>query len=145
MLCNEAYAIAIAHDLHHGLSWVKIRMGLIARDQGDTAQAIALLRSSIIWNRDKIGAWGPVWNVLALATVATMRQQHKHAARLYGALDGWCQKFATVRKPHDQRQFGSYINATRAQMGEAAYIVEFEAGKAMTTEQTFQYALANVS
>jgi hypothetical protein len=43
--------------------------------------------------------------------------------------------------PHNQRQFGTYIEATRAQLGEAAYAAAFEEGRAMTTDQAFLYAL----
>jgi hypothetical protein len=99
--------------------------------------------TTIVWYRDKLDTWGFWWNELGLGTVATMQEQPHRAARLYGAIDAYQTSINLLRFPHNQRQFGTYIEVTQAQLDEAAYTAAFEEGRAITTEQAFLYALGD--
>jgi predicted ATPase len=142
-LCLEARDIALAHGMHNRLAWALTRLGLIARDQGDYESATSYFKESITWYRDKLGIWAHEWNVLGLATLATMREKLVRAARLYGALDAWLRNLNLLQLGHNQLQFGTYIDATRAKLGDAAYAAAFDAGRAMTTDQMYQLALCD--
>jgi non-specific serine/threonine protein kinase len=141
-LIEEMHRLSLEHGLRNA-GWALTMFGLIARDQGDYVRATSRFKESINWYRDKLDTWGSWWNVLGIATVASAQGRHRRAARIYGAVEDWQTSINLLRFPHNQRQFGKYMDATRAQLGDAAYYGIFEEGRAMTTEQAFQYALAN--
>jgi tetratricopeptide (TPR) repeat protein len=142
-LIEEMFGISLEHGLADWTGWALTMFGLIVRDQGNYRRAATRYRESIVWYRDKLKKWGNWWNVLSLGTVASAQGQLQRAAKIYGAIDGWQQSIKLLRLSRDQRQFGTYIEATRAELGEAAYATAFEQGRAMTTEQAFQYALSH--
>jgi tetratricopeptide (TPR) repeat protein len=142
-LIEEALQRCIRHN-HLDLAGLALTtFGLLVRDEGDYTQATARFKESIRWYRNKLGIWGYWFNVLGLATLATAQEEPFRAARLYGALEAWQASCNLLRFPHNQRQFGTYIDANRAQLGEAAFYAAFEEGRAMTTEQAFLYALGD--
>lgn len=118
-------------------------LGLIARDAHDLHRAASLFRESICWYREKLKTWGRWWNVLGLGTVASAQGLYIRAARIFGAAEAWYVSINLMRFPHNQLQFGTYIDTTRAHLGETAYAAAFEQGRAMTPEQAFLYALSH--
>jgi non-specific serine/threonine protein kinase len=142
-LVEEMHQRSILHNHLDSINWTLTMFGLLARDQGDYIHATARFKESLHWYRDKLDIWGHEWNILGLATLATAQEEPLRAARLYGAVKAWQAQINLLRFPHNQRQFGTYIEATRAQLGEAAYAAAFEEGRAMTTEQAFLYALGD--
>jgi non-specific serine/threonine protein kinase len=140
-LVEEMHRRSIMHNHLDSAGWALTMFGLLARDQGDYIRATSRFKESTRWYRDKLATWGWWWNVLGLATLATAQEEPVRAARLYGAVEVWQTGVNLLRFPHNQRQFGTYIEVTRAQLGEAAYNAAFEEGRAMTTEQAFLYAL----
>ena len=143
VLLEEMHQRCIMHNHLDNTGLSLTMLGLLARDQGDYIRATLRFKESIHWFRDKLGTWGYEWNVLGLATLATAQEEPVRAARLYGAVEAWQTNINLLRFPHNQRQFGTYIDATRAQLGEAAYTAAFEEGRAMTTDQAFLYALGD--
>ena len=141
-LIEEMYKLCLEHGVRTA-GWALTMLGLIARDQGDYVRATLRFRDSINWYRDVLDTWGNWWNVLGLATVASAQGRHQLAARFFGAVEEWQTSINLLCFPHNQRQFGTYMDATRAQLGDATYDCIFNEGRAMTTEQVFQYALAN--
>lgn len=142
-LIEEMHRISLEHDLRELVGSALTSSGLLARDQGNYPHAAASFRQSIHWYRDKLETWGDWLDVLGLGTVACAQGQFQRAARLFGALEAEQRSFNLLRFPHNQLQFGTYIDATRAQLGDAAYDVAFAEGCAMTTEGAFEYALTD--
>lgn len=145
MFAEKSYALATAYDLRSHAGWGLTLFGLIARDRGELSQAAGYFCHSIAWHRDSLGVWGLWWNVLGLGTIATMQGKRHRAARLYGALEPWQRSINLLRNPCDQLQFGTYIESTRAELGDALYGAVFETGQAMNTEQAFLFALSDES
>jgi len=140
-LIEEMYALSLDRGFVPSTGVALNMFGLIARDQGDYQRAESFFREGILWCRDKMTTWR-WWDVLALGTVASAQGQFQRAARIYGAIDTWQTGINLMCFPHNQLQFGTYIEATRAQLGEAAYSTAFEQGRAMTPEQAVEYALS---
>jgi ATP/maltotriose-dependent transcriptional regulator MalT len=146
-LVEQSYRLSLEHGLIVLTPAALSAFGLLARDQGDYECAAARFRENIVWHRDKLGQWTDAINILELGTVANAQGQHHRAAKLFGAhttmLDA--NERQRLSLAHNQRQFGTYIDATRALLGDAAYDAAFAEGCAMTTEQAFEYALVDES
>lgn len=146
----NSLAEALAHDsVERGhLSLVGTTLcllGLIARDMGMHDRAVARFKESLRWSRDKLGLRVDVLNLLGLLTVACARSQFERAARLYGVYHTRAESnFRSNRLtvPVNHLQFGTYIDSIRANLDQTTYAALFEAGRAMTEEQAFAYALA---
>jgi len=147
---NELAELLFEESVEHGriplVGASLCLMGLIALDQGDYARALQKFRASLNWNRTKLGLGVDVLNLLGLLKLATLEGKYERAATLYGAYHTRAQTDFRANRlalPLNRIQFVAHIDATRAQLPEAAYHAAFEEGRAMAPNQVFEYALAD--
>jgi hypothetical protein len=116
-------------------------LGHVARCQDDLASAYALYTQSLAAFHEMGNRRGCIHALEGLAVLTKMEGDLERAVRLWGAA-------ATVREalggrmpPLGRLRDDEEIPATRAALGEAAFAVAWEAGRAMTLSEAVAYAL----
>ena len=113
----------------------------IARLRGDTEQAAAVTRASLVLSRD-LGARGNLAvGFESLAWIARVDGDHGRAVRLLGAADALRRALGRpitreLRKGRDEDRA-----VARAALGQDAFETAWAEGRAMTLEQAVAYAL----
>jgi non-specific serine/threonine protein kinase len=80
-------------------------------------------------------------NLHVLASTAGSQGQPVRSTRLWGAAEALRESIGVALSPVELYHYGPYITAARAQLDEAAWEAAWAEGKAMTTEETIEYAL----
>jgi predicted ATPase/class 3 adenylate cyclase len=123
--------------------WQQSTLGLVALQEGDTGRARMLLveslevflemgsRVEVIDSLDDVGA------------VAVARGEPLRAARLWGAADALREVAGHTLSVAEARMNEPYMSAARSELGETAFRVAWEEGRAMTEEQAIALALEN--
>jgi non-specific serine/threonine protein kinase len=119
-------------------------MGISALSRGDAEgaarayeQTLPLLRQL----KDKIGIF---YSMIGSAGVAVLRDRLARAARLFGAGEAVRTAIGHPAQPLERinLDYESYLDTTRAKMGETAFEAAFSEGQAMSYEQAIEYALS---
>ena len=141
VLINAAYQLSLELGDIGAQNWTMLRMGFLARDRGDFAQAYALFAQYALVLRDqlKLGAHG--FNVYGFASVASAVGEPVRATRLFGACDAYNERVNFQLFPVSQLEYEPYITAAREQLGEAAFAAAWAEGRLMSLEQAIAYAL----
>ena len=77
----------------------------------------------------------------SLASLAVRKQEMERAARLFGMAEHRCRGLANILAPVDRAQYTADLAAARDALGEAHFEQLFQEGKAMTLDQTIDYAM----
>ncbi len=127
------------------LSDVAMLFSLLARvdfSQGNDEGAANFLKESLRFS-DK-GAYIEA-NCSALETSAALASAHglvRHAARLFGAVEGLCTSLnPQFAEPFEQERYQQAIVTTRAQLDEATFNAAWAEGRALSLEQAIALAL----
>lgn len=120
-------------------------LGLIERDQGHDDRAEEYFaRSLVLLRADTSCSLWQSYTATALegvAGVAVVRGQAERAARLFGAADAIRSRIGTPIWPVNRPLYERDVAAARAALGEEAFRMAWEEGRAMTAEQAVEHAL----
>jgi tetratricopeptide (TPR) repeat protein len=126
---------------NRAIAWIVYYLGSIAHHQGDHVQAAERFRASLQHFLELPDKLGIAYGLAGLASLAGPDGQPERAARLLGAaetlLDATGAHLPSAERAGHERN----VLAVRAQLGEAAFVAAWDAGRAMTTEQAITYAL----
>jgi non-specific serine/threonine protein kinase len=131
------------------------RLGQVLREMGDHAAARGALEEALAlcW---ELGDPRLPYGLAQLARVAlneheaaahtepfsgTRRAQNERAARLLGAAEAASQALGKARPVALSQEFERMVDTARAALGEEAFAVARDEGRAMTVEQAVAYAL----
>ncbi len=115
-------------------------LGQLARLQGDYGRAAAFYRESLArWQVLGTLRWKGVNECLeGFALIWAGQRHYEAAARLFGAASA----LRHMLTPDLPDPAAAELTALRAQLGEAAFAVEYAAGYNLSTEEAVEYALA---
>jgi predicted ATPase/DNA-binding CsgD family transcriptional regulator len=115
-------------------------LGQLARVQGNYGRAEALYRESLTrWRVLGTLQWkGVVECLVGLAHIGVVQQQWAEAAHLFGAADVLRQALS----PLAHNTASAEVTALRTQLDEATFAVAWAEGRARSSEQAIDYALA---
>ena len=119
-------------------------LGLMAVGRGDHTRASALLNETLQLARRSDDKVPLQYALFGLAGVAAARGQPVRAARLWGASEA-VREVAGLHLTTLARTGTNYdvhLQATRSQLGEAAFAEAWGEGKAMSQEEAIEYALS---
>jgi hypothetical protein len=137
---EEACAIDLEFGQRAGhAAW---RLGDVLCMLGDYAGSRTLLIESLKTAReldDKVVVFS---SLEFLAWLAHSQGASEQAAWLYRAADVLRTTFGYTLSPSDQKKHVARTTAVRATLGDVSYSVGWEQGRAMSLEQTVEYALA---
>jgi predicted ATPase/DNA-binding CsgD family transcriptional regulator len=119
-------------------------LGQAARLQGDYPRAWALFRESLArWRALGVSQWGWIAECLdGLATICAGHRQFVEAVRLSGAADALRTMIGMPTSSRSRNSFAGDLTTVRPQLDEAAFAAAWAEGRALSSEQAIEYALA---
>ena len=117
-------------------------LGFVAQRQGDYAAARALHMESLTIYREQGDQRGVAGSLLALGEVALGQGQLVRAAQMFGAAAFLRETIGASLVPADQQDADRHTASVRAALGKEAFQAAWAEGRAMTWQQTAEYALS---
>ena len=115
--------------------------GIVAQRQSDYAGARALLEESLTRARQLGDQQGITYALSGLGIVAQRQSQMERSARLSGAVTSLRESIGSALDPVDQDEMATTLALAAEALGEEAFTVAWNAGRAMTLDQAVEYAL----
>src|SRR5918911_248115 len=125
-----------------GIELLLLGLGLAALGQDEYGRARAFCAEALELSQRLDYRHSTAANLHILASVAGSEGQPVRAARLWGAAGALRETIGTILQPIERRDYGPYIDAARARLGEAAWEAALEEGRRMTQEEAVEYALS---
>jgi predicted ATPase/class 3 adenylate cyclase/Tfp pilus assembly protein PilF len=133
------YAESLALQREIGDKWGTAtslaRLGHVAQKYGDAGRARGLYAESLALQRELGNKHGIAECFEGLAEIAMAQGQRERAARLLGAAEGLRDVLGAPLPAGERARYARYLAAIRGELGEAAYVEVWAAGKGMTPEQ----------
>jgi len=117
-------------------------LGYLASRQGDTRRASRLFRESLTLFRDQGDQRGIADCLAGLAGALGAMKQPERAVRLLGASDALRAMIGATVWPANAADHERNLRLVRGQLGEAAFALEWAAGRALPLERAIAEALA---
>ncbi len=124
--------------IHSRTAWL---LGDIFRHEGNLAQALSLYKEALNIAKGGI-AWALPYHIESFAYLALGEGFTLRAAKLLGAGNCLFETLGAVRVPVTQSEHDRAMVDLREALGEEALAAAWTEGRAMTTEQAIEYALA---
>jgi predicted ATPase/transcriptional regulator with XRE-family HTH domain len=135
-LGEEALAIWRERGDDWGVAWALVQLGKVARAQGQAALAVTLLRQSLAHDTNLGDKEIAARAISELAAIATDRGRFSLAARLHGHAAALREAIGAPRAPAERARYDRMVTATRAGLGDQAFASAWEAGRALSPEQS---------
>jgi DNA-binding CsgD family transcriptional regulator len=123
-----------------GIAVSDYNLGMIALHRGDLQQAETFFIDSLNLKNDLGDKQGIAYGLEGLAYLAAARSAMQKAARLWGVAEGLRNSIGTFLNDSEQADRERYLKAARSQLRGKAFLIEKEAGAAMSLEQAIRYA-----
>ena len=126
-----------------GIAYALHRFGRdVALQHRHYDQATAFFRESLILCGEATNRWISGECLEGLARVASAKGRCEHAGRLFGAAEAQREIVGHRFAPPDQDSHNHSVTSARAAAGDAAFTTAWAEGRAMTLEQSVEYAMA---
>jgi DNA-binding CsgD family transcriptional regulator/tetratricopeptide (TPR) repeat protein len=116
-------------------------LGQVAALRGDTRRGTGCFAEGLALMQDLGDRRGQGLCLAGLATMAALQRQPERAARLFGASDALLEAAGVVMESVDLAVSEHQRDATRAQLGESAFVAAWEAGAALPGQQAIAEAM----
>jgi predicted ATPase/DNA-binding SARP family transcriptional activator len=141
-LLEESLAIMHERGARRDIVIMQQSLGDVTRSLGECDRALNLYRESLMLVQHLPDMRWEISEALRrIAPVLSARGQHRDAARLFGASDRLRDETNSMLAPLYRPDYERTVNDVRDQLGEAAFQVAWDEGRAMTHEQAIQRAL----
>ncbi len=138
---EECLAIYRTLNLEYPETRAKLYLGRLALVEKDYTRAHSLFCEAIN-SLLKIGSlWGVIYILGAFVCLHAARQQYKKSAKLFGAMENLSVKMGALMAKPERIDVERSASLAQAAIGEQAFHAAWAEGRAMTLEQTVQYAL----
>ena len=136
---------SLAHNRRIGgqrdVSVLLNNLGIAAMEQGEVARAIELLQESLVLS-DELEDWAGVYSCLEELSMAEHSQgEIERSTRLYAAADALRTTLGAPMPPDEMSRFERLRSDLRSRMGQAAFNVAWNEGRALEKQQAVDYAL----
>ena len=135
-------SLAIERELGDrlGIAYSLNDLGVVATEQGHYAAAWALNDESLAISRELGDRWSMAWSLEVLAYVAVGLARPGPAARMWGAMERLREEVGAPLLPSERPRYERQVTAVRAAIGDAAFSLAWQEGRAMTLERAIEYA-----
>jgi len=141
-LSEESLRLAREQGDTRGVAASLVNIGVVAGLQGDYGRSEALLKESLALFWQLGYKWRTSYCLLELGRTACGLGQFERGARLFGAVATLRQITGVGPRPSDLTEDDRAIITLRSALGDAAFAAAWAEGRAMTSEQAIEYALA---
>ncbi len=142
-LHEESLALSLKCGDKHMVANSLLNLGWSFSVAGDSVRAVPYFAESLVICRELGHHIGTTFCLEGLAGVAGMEQNPRRAARLFGAAASLRESVQAPLAPVNKPYMDSMIALVQKQLDPAAFAAAWEAGRAMTMEQTIEYAVSN--
>lgn len=134
----------LLRDAGHNMrsSWALADLGYTALRQGDLQRARTTWAQSLRNFHEAKLPSGVVFNVEGLASLAVRQGRLAQAARLFAWADATREMIQDSRPPVEQADVDRDLAIIRAQLDDATFQAEQEAGRKMTLDEAVEFALS---
>ncbi|MDQ2686382.1 MAG: adenylate/guanylate cyclase domain-containing protein [Armatimonadota bacterium] len=139
---TESIALYRSIRNRHLLGTALVRLGDLRLRQGDAAEAKRAYAESLSYAREGGGILNTARSLHGLSGVWAAQGEAGRAARLLAVTGALFERMGAM-PPFEAAVFARNVAAARAALGEAAWAVAWEEGRAMGWEQAIPYALAD--
>ncbi|HVA93007.1 MAG TPA: LuxR C-terminal-related transcriptional regulator, partial [Chloroflexota bacterium] len=139
---EEALALLRGRGLPGTVPSLLHNLGYLASRQGDTRRALRLFRESLALFRDQGDQRGIADCLTGLAGSLGAMKQPERAVRLLGAADALREVTGAAVWPANAADYDRSLRLVRGQLGEAAFVLKWTAGRALPLERAIAEALA---
>ncbi len=139
-LGEESLAIERELGNRQGIAYSLNDLGLVATEQGEYAAAWALTDESLAISHELGDRWGIAWSLEGLAYIAVGLARHDRAARMWGAMERLREEIGAPLPLSERPRYERRVAAVRAAIGDAAFSLAWQEGRAMTLEHAVEYA-----
>lgn len=120
-------------------------LGLVAQRQGNHTRALTLYKESLNLFREAGSKRIIAYTLGLFASLATVHEQAERAARLFGAAEALRESSGDILGPVERADLERDLAAVHAQLDEATFNAAWAEGRAMTLEQSIEYALQDTN
>jgi non-specific serine/threonine protein kinase len=140
-LLEESLALSRERGDTHMIATCLNNVGLMALYQGHAAAALPRLQESLALCQASSYKVGIVANLEGVAGFASVTQQPKWAARLWGTAEALRETMGASMPPAEEARFKRMSATARAQLDEAAWQDTWAEGRTMLLEQVIAHVL----
>ena len=141
---EESLAIFRKLDDLGGIAMLLNNLGDLASSQSDYAGARALYIEGLTIRSELGDRWGIAETLNGLAYVAFGLASFGQATRMWGGAERLREEIGATLQPRDRLRYDRQVAAARAAMGDNAFDLTWQDGRAMTLEQAIRFALGKV-
>jgi tetratricopeptide (TPR) repeat protein len=141
VLFEESLAIRRVLFDQQGIAFTLNDLGNVALAQGDYERAEALYEESLAIFQELGSQWGIANALKKFAKLAGVKGQRERAARLLGAAEALREAIGAPMYLPERPDYEQIVTELRSALGDEAFAVAWEEGRAMTLEQAIAYAL----
>jgi predicted ATPase/class 3 adenylate cyclase len=141
VLFEESLAIRRVLFDQQGIAFTLNDLGNVALAQGDYERAEALYEESLAIFQELGSQWGIANALKKFAKLAGVKGQRERAARLLGAAEALREAIGAPMHLPERSDYEQIVTELRSALGDEAFAVAWEEGRAMTLEQAIAYAL----
>ncbi len=138
---TEALALHQERGSPQGAAHASSNLGEIALEKGDVSQAARWYQRAFAIIQAIGDRQTTAQMLTGVGTVAGLRENAEDAARMFGAAEAMFEVVGTPFRPTAPAVFEQAHTAARAALGEAAFTVAWNKGRALTLEQAVAEAL----
>jgi predicted ATPase/Tfp pilus assembly protein PilF len=144
VLFEESLAIRRVLFDQQGIAFTLNDLGNVALAQGDYERAEALYEESLAIFQELGSQWGIANALKKFAKLAGVKGQRERAARLLGAAEALREAIGAPMHLPERSDYEQIVTELRSALGDEAFAVAWEEGRAMTLEQAIAYALEHL-
>jgi predicted ATPase/DNA-binding XRE family transcriptional regulator len=139
-LLAEAVALYRDHDDRFALAWSLYELGELERVQGDAIAAMRCLQESLTLHQELGATSRIIVCLLTLAALAEATGQPERAVRLLGVAQAQRESHSARLLYADRIQQEQILERTRTFLGEEAFAMAWDAGRALTLDDAIAEA-----
>jgi predicted ATPase/DNA-binding NarL/FixJ family response regulator/DNA-binding SARP family transcriptional activator len=142
-MLEESLALSRRAGYREVVAWALNGLGILARREGRPERSETLLRESLSTHRDLGDRWRTASLLEALAGTAGALGRFERAAILSGAAEALREALSTPVPPCECTDLERDVAAARAGIDEVALRAAWAAGRAISLEKVYEYALTS--
>jgi non-specific serine/threonine protein kinase len=147
-LATDCYqeSLALCQEFGHAFCMARrqVRLGHVARMQGDYARARAHLLEGLVLARQVSDHWGVTMALAGLGSLALAQAQPQQAARLLGATHALLTEFGAQFWTVDRVEYEAAVTQVRALLAPKDFAATWDDGRTMPLEHVIGHAIESL-
>jgi hypothetical protein len=123
------------------LAYAVRRLGQLLWREGEYEKSITLCKESLNYNQNVGSPRGVIGCLVGFAAIAVAQEKYQYATQLMAAIETQMVSMGITPMYMDQQEYDRNLSQLRAQLDNAVFEKAWSKGRAMSLEQTVDFAL----